>query len=223
MKKAFTLVELLVVSAVIGILAALLLPALSRAKARAHRVTCVNNLKQISYAVMTYAHDHQDRLPFVPEPSSYPNGTFFFFKELVKGYVGYSGPPKEGEKLFVCPAERMGPTDGLPSQGYIVDYSDYFMPTIGKLSAIRHPTRTVLVGEYPACVGYSWHEPQRKYYLVDNFPGAPTYLHNAYSNAMNEMSFADGHINWTKIYNDGKWISAAYNPPAGYDYQWSVD
>ena len=58
--RAFTLIELLVV---IGILAALLLPALSRAKATAKRIHCVGNVKQLSLAAHFYADDHQDWLP----------------------------------------------------------------------------------------------------------------------------------------------------------------
>ena len=60
---AFTLVELLIVIAIIGILAALLLPVLGRTKSRAKKIECVANLKQTGLAFQLFAHDHSGKFP----------------------------------------------------------------------------------------------------------------------------------------------------------------
>ncbi len=61
---AFTLLELLLVTVIIAILAALSLPVLSKAKGRSHQIECLSQLRQVGVASLSFAHDHGDRFPF---------------------------------------------------------------------------------------------------------------------------------------------------------------
>jgi prepilin-type N-terminal cleavage/methylation domain-containing protein/prepilin-type processing-associated H-X9-DG protein len=85
---SFTLLELLVVIAIISLLAALLLPALSRAKAKATGITCLNNLKQLQTCWQLYADDYNGLLP--PNRSVLTNGAW---RSTPDSWIGSSSAP----------------------------------------------------------------------------------------------------------------------------------
>ncbi len=249
-----TLVELLVVIAVVVILAGLLLPALSSGKQSVKRTVCRNNLKQINLGLRMYADDSNDRSPWVGRDTS--RVLALCYRELIKNYVGLNNRATPREKLFACPADTFYYDLRTEGQGYVPRprhslaagyYSSYGfnganqftatntpytpslatgpLPGVGgmKLCQVMHPARTALVLEAPAYFPYSWHEPKRPLPVGHELP--------MFNNAKDMLSFVDGHVSYIKIYwntnmvlDRGKrWVSQAiwYDPPPGYEYQWS--
>ena len=233
----FTVIELLVVIAVIAVLVALLLAVVSAAKSRARQTVCLNNLRQINAGIRMYSDDSNDN-----SPSAATNHVWASYKELVQSYVGLGTTPTNQNKLFACPADTFYYNFGDGDEVWFVshghhdeitgNYSSYIFnganesknmpaehPLLGiagrKLSSIRHPSRTVLVSEWPAIIPYSWHDPKQPIAATNNC---------AFNNAKDVVSFVDGHVSYTKMYlKDSKSLSIQYDPPAEYDYQWSGD
>ena len=92
--SGFTLVELLVVIAVIAVLAALLFPVLQSARHKAWETTCASNLRQLGLAVEMYVQDHDERFPTSYTAASDPYASW---REAVQPYIRNRG-------ILTCPA-----------------------------------------------------------------------------------------------------------------------
>jgi len=92
--KGFTLIELLVVIAIIGILASMLLPALAKAKAKANRIKCVNNLGSIGKAALGFAQDNTERMPWQLTTTQQTNHGYDATSATRGIIMNSDGPPK---------------------------------------------------------------------------------------------------------------------------------
>ncbi len=109
MKKQFTLIELLVVIAIIAILAAMLLPALNQARAKAQAAKCVSNQKNTGTILFMYSDDNDGMLP--PAHTAIGSATLNSFWTRSLWYAGYSSTQtaasgSEGNNIYVCPTQN---------------------------------------------------------------------------------------------------------------------
>lgn len=211
MKKAFTLIELLIVVAIIALLISILLPALQKSREAARQVYCLNNVRQMLVAASCYTDSNNGKYPIAYQYDDNWNEfawDFFIIYDQNRCEPGWLWQGNTIPKIQECPSCSQDKNWGRPYTGYNYNTSyigGRFMngefKECAKIDQIQDPVKCVVFGEgqyYDGPTNYM-RAPLASAADGGAFSGVGTqgYRHNRRTNA----GFADGHAeSWAKRY-----------------------
>jgi prepilin-type N-terminal cleavage/methylation domain-containing protein/prepilin-type processing-associated H-X9-DG protein len=216
-RGAFTLVELLVAIAIVAVIAALLLPALSRSKLSAQRAQCVSNIRQLALASQMYWDDNGNAC-FLWQLGPTNGGRLYWFGWLQDGAEGQRAydatqgplyPYLKGHNVGICPALNYSLSQfKLKATGAAYGYGyNRFLSTSGgqpviKINKVQHPAEIALfadaaqVNDFQAPASIT-NPMLEEWYYVDTTVDYPNghFRHSRLAN----VAFCDGHIGTEKF------------------------
>lgn len=208
MKRTFTLIELLIVIAIIAILASMLLPALNQARERARASSCISNVKQIMHANSMYLADNNG--VFYSKGNDHWEkwmnlGLTYF--QVLSPYCGISGNWKDwnGEtdiirreaKVFFCPSAP----NRLATSSYA--YNTWgLVENLEKETRAKKPSQTLVVADARKSIGAIF-----DYNCFGNSISDLSYrawsINEGRHHGSNNVGFLDGHVETIRITTDG--------------------
>ena len=148
----FTLIELLIVIAIIAILAAMLLPALNKARESARKIACLSQLKTMSSATLMYADNNREHIPCGLAYNKW-NAVNMWWSVLIQTINSKAPAKNNGQamtgyyKIFVCPTEQT-PTGASPKFQYshygINIYFTHYTAPVRRMSSAKKPSAVVM-------------------------------------------------------------------------------